>query len=77
LPSDILRFESGSNQTAYHLKVQKQPGTAAVPITIRVHLPKGALIESIPAGAVIQDNNILFQSNLRTDIEFEVVFTIP
>jgi hypothetical protein len=77
LPADILRVESGSGQTAYHLKIQKQPGTSAVPITIRVHLPKNALIGTIPAGAVIQDNNILYQTNLRTDIEFEVVFSLP
>jgi len=77
LPADILRVIPGSNQTAYHLKVQKQPGTLSVPINIRVHLPKNALIETIPAGAVIQDNNILYQTDLRTDIEFEIVFSLP
>ena len=77
LPADILSVESGSDQMVYHLKVQKQPGTSAAPITIRVHLPKNASIETIPAGAVIQDNNILYQTNLRTDIEFEVVFVLP
>jgi hypothetical protein len=77
LPADILRFESGSDQIAYHLKVQKQPGTSAVPITIRVHLPKNALIETIPAGANIQGNNILYEANLRRDIVFEVIFSLP
>ena len=77
LPADILKGESESNQTTYHLKVQKQPGTSAVPITIRVHLPKNALIDTVPAGAVIQGSNILYEANLRMDIEFEVVFTLP
>jgi hypothetical protein len=77
LPTDILRVDPNSNQTTYHLKVQKQPGTWAVPIVIRVHLPKNSLIETSSVGVVIQDNNILYQTNLRTDIEFEVVFTLP
>jgi hypothetical protein len=42
-----------------------------------VHLPKNALIVSAPAGAVIQAKNILYQTDLRTDIEFEVVFSLP
>jgi hypothetical protein len=77
LPADILQAESGPDQMAYHLKVQKQPGTSAVPITIRVHLPKGALIETTPAGAVVEDDNILYETNLRKDIEFEVIFSLP
>lgn len=77
LPADILKVASGSNQITYHLKVQKQPGTSAIPISIRVHLPKGALIETLPSKAVVENNNILYQTNLRKDIEFEVVFTLP
>ena len=77
LPADILKAESGSDQLTYHLKVQKQPGTSAVPITIRVHLPKGASIEKTPPGAIIEDDNILYKTDLRQDIEFEVIFTLP
>jgi hypothetical protein len=77
LPADILRMESDSNRITYHLKVQKQPGTAAVPISIRVRLPQNALIETGTTGAIVQDNNILYQANLRTDIEFDVIFTAP
>lgn len=76
LPADIIRVDPDSDRSVYHLKVQKQPGTLAVPITIRVHLPNNALIETIPVGSVIQDNNILYSTNLRTDIEFEVIFFI-
>jgi hypothetical protein len=77
LPADILDAESGSDQMTYRLKVQKQPGTSAVPITIRLHLPKGALIETTPLGAVVEDDNILYETDLRKDIEFEVVFSLP
>ncbi len=77
LPADIIRATPDSDRSVYHLKVQKQPGTLAVPITIRVHFPNNALIETIPAGSVVQDNNILYSANLRTDLEFEVIFFIP
>jgi hypothetical protein len=77
LPADILKAESGSGRMTYHLKVQKQPGTLAVPITIRAHLPRGASIEETPPGANIEGDNILYETNLRKDLEFEVIFTLP
>jgi len=75
LPANILRVESG--HTIYHLKVQKQPGTTGVPITLRIHLPINAAIESTPAGAVVQGQNVFYQVNLTKDLEFEVVFSLP
>lgn len=76
LPVDILA-KSSSGWMTYHLKVQKQPGTLAVPITIRVHLPKGSLIEKAPLGADVEGDNILYETDLRKDIEFEVIFALP
>ncbi len=61
----------------YRLKIQKQPGTLADPIAIRIHLPEGAVLESAYPKATIQKNNVLFELNLRTDLEIEVVFTTP
>ncbi len=75
LPASIV--QSGISQSIYHLLVQKQPGTLAEPITIRVHLPNNALILTFPTGTVVQDQNILYQTDLRTDLEFEIVFHIP
>jgi hypothetical protein len=75
LPASIIQSDAG--QFIYHLLVQKQPGTLAVPITIRVHLPTNAIINTTSPGAVIQRPNILFQANLQRDIEFEVVFQNP
>ncbi len=77
LPEDILDSMPGSSKLNYHLKVQKQPGTSGVPISIRIHLPKNAVLESMPGGAVNQDNNILFETSLRTDLEFDVTFSMP
>jgi hypothetical protein len=75
LPANIV--QSGSGQSIYHLLVQKQPGTQAVPITIRVHLPNNVLIKTVPAGAVVQNANIFYQTVLKTDVEFEIEFKIP
>ena len=77
LPAGVLEFQPGSGQYVYHLKVQKQPGTLAVPITIRVSLPDNASIQTTPEGAVIQGQSILIQSDLRTGLEFTIVFQVP
>jgi hypothetical protein len=75
LPESILQSSAG--QSIYHLLVQKQPGTLAEPIIIRVHLPNNASIQTVPARAVVQDNNILYQTNLQTDLDVEITFHIP
>lgn len=75
LPANIV--QSGIGQSIYHLLVQKQPGTLAEPITIRVHLPNNASTQSAPTGAIVQDQNIIYQTNLQTDVEFELRFNIP
>jgi len=75
LPASIV--QSGVGQSIYHLLVQKQPGTLAEPITIRVHIPNNASIQTVPAGAVVQDRNILYQTDLRTNLEFDITFHIP
>jgi hypothetical protein len=78
LPAGILEVQPGSGQFIYRLLVQKQPGTLAVPITIRVVLPANAIIETLSSGAGIQgDGSILVQTDLRTDREFEIVFHAP
>jgi hypothetical protein len=75
LPASIV--QSGISQSIYHLLVQKQPGTLAEPITIRVHLPNNDSVISAPKGAIVQGQNVLYQTNLQTDLEFEVVYHIP
>jgi len=77
LPASVLKVGPDHNQFSYSLRVQKQPGTLAMPITIRVHLPNNASVLSTPAGAVVQDRSILYQTDLRTDLEFEIDFQIP
>jgi hypothetical protein len=75
LPPDVI--QSDSTHFTYHLLVQKQPGTLAVPITIRVHLPESAAITSLPTGAVIQENNVLLQGDLQMDLRLDIQFEKP
>jgi len=77
LPADVIHAEKDTDLRIYRLKVQKQPGTVAVPITLRVFLPKNSKIETVPAGAVVQGYNISYQTNLTTDLDFEIVFSVP
>ncbi|HET9911648.1 MAG TPA: DUF4012 domain-containing protein [Anaerolineales bacterium] len=77
LPTDVIQPGPENGQWLYRLKVQKQPGTLAVPITIRIRLPGNASVIQAPAGAVVEGTNILLETNLRVDLEIEVLYQIP
>ena len=77
LPTSVISQEPGSRQRSYLLKIQKQPGTLATPLTVRIHLPNQAQdIQTNPAASV-DSNNILFETNLTTDVTLRVNFTLP
>ncbi len=77
LPEAVISRVSSSDPWVYRLRVQKQPGTLAHPLTIRIHLPAHATLVSSSMDAMVQDHNLLVQTDLRTDAELEVVFTLP
>jgi hypothetical protein len=77
LPPGVVAFEDSSGRYTYRLKVQKQPGTLAIPLTLRIHLPNRAALISAPGGAFTQDNSLLVEADLRTDLELEIVFRLP
>jgi len=77
LPPSVMTRENNSNLFKYRLKVQKQPGTIANPLVIRIHLPDHSQVETINQAAVVQGNNLLIETNLRTDVYVELVFSIP
>ena len=77
LPVEILSIRPGTRQVVYHLRVKKQPGTIATPIDIEVRLPEGVDLVSIPDGAYVEDGTVHFAGDLKTDLEFEVVFEVP
>jgi len=74
LPPRVISSGPDPKQMTYSLKVQKQPGTLAIPLTVRIHLPAGAAILSAPAGSLVQSDNLLIKTDLTQDVELEVVF---
>ncbi len=76
LPASVVS-RSDTGQMVYRLKIQKQPGTQGVAITVRVHLPDSATIQTVPPGAVVQGQNILIETALVTDLELEFIFLVP
>lgn len=77
LPPATLLRDKVSGAITYRLRVQKQPGTAAIPIDIKISLPDNASLLMIPVEATPRGNELTISSNLRKDVEFEVVFSIP
>jgi len=66
---------TGSTKT-YTLKIQKQPGTLAIPITVRIHLPDTAKITSLSKGANANGKDILIETTLETDLIINVAFSL-
>jgi hypothetical protein len=76
--SRILAYDAAAHTFTYTLTIRKQPGTVAIPLTLRIHLPANAKIVSVsPAGGIVQDKNLLFPTNLNTDVNIAVVFSVP
>jgi hypothetical protein len=75
LPSSVLE-PTPEGLVQYRLRVQKQPGTRAVPLQLEVRLPPGAeLVTASPAGALSMDGGVLSASmDLRRDRYVEIVF---
>jgi hypothetical protein len=72
LPKNILEISHDTSQVSYSLKVDKQPGTIAIPLTLRIHLPNGSVLVTTPPGAIVDGNNLLFETDLRLDLTLEV-----
>ena len=77
LTDTVVSAGEASGEYRFGLKVQKQPGTRANSMTLRIQLPDHAVLTSTPPGAVLQDQILLFETNLRTDVELEIFFSMP
>lgn len=77
LPTSVVASAEDGKTYIYRLRVQKQAGTVAHPLTLRVHLAKQVEVLSVPAGAIIQGSDILIETDLRLDREFEIRFQYP
>ena len=76
-PATLSSADDASGRITYHLKVQKQPGTLATPFNIKIVLPNGATLLSVSRDAVSLGNHLSINTVLRTDVEFDVLFSIP
>jgi len=76
LPPTVISHEQDGRFT-YRLKVQKQPGTLANPLTIQVQLPPGAELENANLPLAIRNNILQLETSLRTDVYLEVIFRVP
>jgi hypothetical protein len=77
LPASVVSQTAVADEYIYRLHVQKQPGTLANKLTVRVHLPARARLGSVSMEAVLQGEHILVETDLRTDLALEIVFKLP
>lgn len=75
LPQTIIQEDPLLELYTYNLTVKKQPGTSAIPITIRIHLPQSATLESVSQESTVHKNDILIRTDLRVDRQIQVVFS--
>ncbi len=76
LPASVISQAEGSDRFTYRLKVQKQPGRLADPLVIRIHLPNRSQVETVNLEALVQGDDLLIETDLRTDVYLEVVFHV-
>lgn len=74
LPEDVVQL-TADGEEVYTLRVQKQPGTAGHPLTVRIHLPEGSrLIESVPRPTTAEDGWLIYRQPLSRDREYTLRF---
>jgi hypothetical protein len=73
LPTDVVEWERRKGR--YTLRVQKQPGKASHPLTVRLRLPEGStLADATPSPSFVGENWVSFRVDLDQDLTFEVDF---
>jgi hypothetical protein len=68
-------LQTVGNRSTYTLTVQKQAGTAAIPIKISITLPPSASLVDASLPGEQNGNSWVFTTNLRQDLNFTVTFT--
>lgn len=77
LPAMVVSTEPDGKTFNYNLKVQKQPGTLAVPLTLHLILPPGMAITNASSELLqVQQGpgEWIYKTNLNVDVEFEISF---
>jgi hypothetical protein len=76
-PGVIANLGIDGKQKSYTLKIQKQPGTRSTPVTITIHLPTNARVDSAPSGSIVNGSDILIETSLLININITVLFSTP
>jgi len=77
LPPKVIATDSGVNTRIYRLRIQKQAGTPAQALVVRVRLPFGAKLLSVTPEAEMEDTSLSFTIDFQKDVEIEVKYQIP
>ena len=77
LSPSVVSFDSDTNTETYNLKIQKQPGVISASTTVRIHLPGNVHVVKASQGAQVDGQNVLFETDLRTDTIISVTFSKP
>ncbi len=75
LPPSIITYDSQNNRWRYRLKVQKQPGTLAIPFTIHIRLPVGMKVINPQPGLLETSDGWTYTTNLQRDGIFEIAYS--
>lgn len=71
-PGVVARTALGAYE--YRLTIQKQPGMGSEPTVVRVRLPEGAQVTSLPAGASFELGIVSLETVLEHDLELVIGF---
>jgi len=74
LPGGIVKQNKENDSWTYSLKVQKQPGTKSIPLTIHLRLPSGMKVINPMAGLLENPDGWALVTDLRLDRAIEVEF---
>ncbi|HEX5368044.1 MAG TPA: hypothetical protein VFY10_01375, partial [Dehalococcoidia bacterium] len=67
---------SGEEHT-YRLYIQKEAGTAAIPLSLTLALPAGAHLDSVLLDGERNPTGLTINTDLRTDRTIEVTYQLP
>lgn len=73
-PASII-LQKDEKTFIYRLKIQKQPGTVAIPVFFKLALPAGATIQNASDGLIADGQTLTGELALREDIILEITFS--
>ena len=66
-----------NGQATYALRLQKQAGTAGLPVDLSVRLPPGAVVRSAPSGGRQEGDTWRIQLTLQESTTLQITYNRP